>query len=47
MCFVAMATRPMIFQSILFLKHVIQMLVFLSDDKRYLYQFIKVSINWT
>ena len=43
--FVAMATRYMILQSILFLNHVIQQLLFVYDDKRYLYQSTKIVRN--
>ena len=44
MIFFAMATRHMILQSILFLKHVKQELIFLYDDMRYLYKCRKVAI---
>ena len=43
--FVAMATRHMILYSILFLNHEIQGLLFMYDDKRYLYQSTKVDKN--
>ena len=42
----AMATRHMCLQSSLFLNHEIQGLLFMNDDKRYLYQSTKVAINW-
>ena len=39
------ATRHLILQSILFLNHEIQGLLFMYDDKRYLYQSTKVYKN--
>ena len=42
--FVAMQTRHMNLQSILFLNHEIQGLLFMYDHKRYLYQSTKVVI---
>ena len=41
MIFVAMGTRRMNSQSVLFLNHEIQELLFKYDDKRYLNQFYK------
>ena len=43
--FVAMATRRLNFQSVLFLNHEIQELLFMYDDERYLYQSTKVVKN--
>ena len=43
--FVAMATRRMNLQSVLFLNHEIQELLFKYDDERYLYQSTKVAQN--
>ena len=43
--FVAMATRRLNLQSVLFLKHEIQELLFKYDDERYLYQSTKVVKN--
>ena len=43
--FVAMATRHLILQSILILNRVIQEMLFMYDDKRYLYPNIKIAIN--
>ena len=43
--FIAMATRHMILQSILFLNHEIQGLLFMYDDNRYLCQSIEVDKN--
>ena len=40
--FVAMATRRLNLQSVLFLNHEIQELLFMYDDERYLYQSTKV-----
>ena len=40
--FVAMATRRLNLQSVLFLNHGIQELLFKNDDERYLYQSTKV-----
>ena len=43
--FVAMATRRLNLQSVLFLNHEIQELLFKNDDERYLYQSTKVVKN--
>ena len=43
--FVAMATRRLNLQSVLFLNHEIQELLFMYDDERYLYQSTKVVKN--
>ena len=43
--FVAMATRRLNLQSVLFLNHKIQELLFKYDDERYLYQSTKVVKN--
>ena len=40
--FVAMATRRLNLQSVLFLNHEIQELLFKYDDERYLYQSTKI-----
>ena len=45
MIFVAMATRLLNLQSVLFLNHEIQELLFRYDDERYLYQSTKVVKN--
>ena len=42
---VAMATRRLNLQSVLFLNHEIQELLFMYDDERYLYQSTKVVKN--
>ena len=44
--FVAMATRHMILQSILVLNNTKQELLFMYNDKTYLYQSTQVAINW-
>ena len=44
--FVAMATRHMILQSILFLNNTKQELLFMFNGKAYLYQSTQVAINW-
>ena len=43
--FVAMATRHIILQSILFLNNIKQELLFMYNDKTYLYQSTQVAKN--